>query len=147
MLWEQFHLPPETIDLLSHSPEVKMASTTQELIELSFDGPDRNYFEVCYEIPGRGTFTEAVVARVRNGIVANYSEPYMRRRDPDCLVVGDADPTNKDTFEQRYGMPFEGLRQDTLNWLKTQKLAVFAFTAGRPGMGMNAMAVVPPLSA
>jgi len=30
---------------------------------------------------------------VRNGIVANYPEPYMRRRDPDCdlnLVVGTA---------------------------------------------------------
>lgn len=45
-------------------------------------------------------------ARVRNGIVVNYPEPYMRRRDPDCLVIGDDLPTDKPTFCQRFGREF-----------------------------------------
>ena len=143
MQWEKFHFPPETVDLLRHAPKVAAASTTQELIDLSFGGPDRSYFEVAYDIPGKGSFTEAIVARVRNGIVANFTEPYMRRRDPDCLVVGDADPTDKESFEHRFGTGFEILRQETFDWLKTQELAVFAFTAGRPGMGLDALAIVP----
>jgi hypothetical protein len=40
-----------------------------------------------YDIPNRGKVVEALVCRVRNGISANYTEPYMRRRDPDCMVI------------------------------------------------------------
>ena len=40
-------------------------------------------------MPGKGRVVEAVACRVKNGISANYLEPYMRRRDPDCMVIAD----------------------------------------------------------
>ncbi|MDZ7638621.1 MAG: DUF4914 family protein [Bryobacterales bacterium] len=95
-------------------------------------------------MPGKGRVVEARVARVRNGISANYLEPYMRRRDPDCMVVGDAanDRKPKDN-SKRFGKPFDELRAETFEWLATQPLATFAFTAGQNSMGMDAMVVAP----
>jgi hypothetical protein len=83
------------------------------------------------------------VARVRNGIVANYTEAYMRRRDPDCMFIADDRPTGKPRFQERFGYDFEGLRQETLQWMKQQPLAAFAFNAGQPGMGVDAMVIAP----
>jgi hypothetical protein len=80
-----------------------IASTTNELIDLACGGPKSDYFEVAYDVPGKGRFVEATVARVRNGVAANYTEPYMRRRDPDCMVIGDGLPTDKESFQQRFG--------------------------------------------
>ena len=86
---------------------------------------------------------EATVGRVRNGIAVNYLDPYMRRRDPDSLVVGDELDTDKPTYKENYGKDFGPVRAATLEWLKTQELATFAFTAGKPGMGVDALAIVP----
>ena len=61
-------------------------------------------------MPGRGPVPEAVVNRVRNGVAVNYPEPYMRRRDPDCMVIADDLPTDKPRFRDRYGCEFEGSR-------------------------------------
>ncbi len=46
-------------------------------------------FDVSYEVPGKGKVSEAIVRRVKNGIAANYIEPYMRRRDPDTMAIAD----------------------------------------------------------
>ncbi|MFM7382763.1 MAG: DUF4914 family protein, partial [Microcystaceae cyanobacterium] len=97
----------------------------------------------AYDIPSRGKVVEAVVCRVRNGISANYTEPYMRRRDPDCMVIGDDLPTNKPTFQSRFGFEFEELRQQTFAWLKTQELALFTFVAGVKGKGPDVVVVAP----
>jgi hypothetical protein len=99
--------------------------------------------EVRYDVPGKGSVLEAVVARVRNGIAANYPEPYMRRRDPDCMFIADDEPTDKPRYSERFGSDFEPLRQETLEWLKGQPLAAFAFIAGQPGMGAEAMVIAP----
>lgn len=96
-----------------------------------------------YEVPGHGFVVEATVARVRNGICANYMEPYMRRRDPDCMVIGDDLPTDKPTFKERFSSEFELLRQETLTWLSEQELVTFAFIAGAPKLGMEAMVIAP----
>jgi len=45
--------------------------------------------------------------------VANYPEAYMRRRDPDCLLIGDGLPTDKQAFKERFGGDFAPLRQQT----------------------------------
>ena len=55
-------------------------------------------FEVAYDVPGRGRVAEATVAKCKNGLAVNYAEPYMRRRDPNCMVVGDAKPTDKESY-------------------------------------------------
>ena len=59
-------------------------------------------FVVGYDVPGRGFVPEMNVCRVRNGLSANYVEPYMRRRDPDCMVIADSRPTGKDTWSSRF---------------------------------------------
>jgi len=120
-----------------------VANTTDELIDLACGGPKANYFEVSYEVSGKGLITEATVARVRNGVVANYAEPYMRRRDPDCMLIGDGFPTDKEAFQQRCGSDFEVVRQQTFDWLKNQELVMFGFVAGGIGMGMDALVIAP----
>jgi len=141
--WKRFNPPADAAEVLSESPKVTIASNTAELVDLACGGPDSNAFEVAYDVPGQGRYVEANVVRVRNGISANYTEAYMRRRDPDCLVVADDFPTNKPIYKDRFGEDFEPMRQKSFDWLKTQELAMFGFTAGQPGMGKQAIAIVP----
>src|SRR5258708_6998508 len=100
--WQKLHPPVEAADILAHCKRLTVASTTKELADMACGGANANWFRVSYEVPGKGVITEATVARVRNGVVANYPEPYMRRRDPDCLVIGDGLPTDKEAFKERF---------------------------------------------
>lgn len=145
--WKRLNLSrealPELVQILEAAPSVIVAESVDQLLGIACGGPENLEAEVAYEVPGRGKVIEARVARVRNGICANYVDPYMRRRDPDCMVIADKRPTNKPTYEKRFGVSFEPLRAETFAWLKTQDLAVFAFTAGKEGMGMDAIVVAP----
>src|SRR4051794_30546135 len=143
MNWQKFHPPAEAADILTHCKGLTIANTTDQLIDLSCGGPKSNCFEVSYEVPSKGVITEATVVRVRNGVVANYPEPYMRRRDPDCLVIGDGLPTDKEAYKQRFGCEFGPLRLQTYEWLKSQELVTFAFVAGGAGLGVDAMVIMP----
>ncbi len=138
-----YALPAEVEEIFLEAPSVTIASTVPELVELSIRDADQGWHEVAYDVPGRGRVVEANVCRARNGIVANYTEPYMRRRDPDCMVIGDKRPTDKPTFDDRFGASFEPVRERAFDWLKTQHLAAFAFYAGVPGKGTHAMVVGP----
>jgi hypothetical protein len=130
-------------DLLAAASRVTVPATIAELMECAVGGPGRDSFEVAYEVPGRGRVVEAVVARVRNGIAANYPEPYMRRRDPDCMVIADELPTDKPRFDERFQGGFPTLRAQTFAWLKQQELAVFGFHAGGKALGMDALVIAP----
>ncbi|GIK37281.1 MAG: DUF4914 domain-containing protein [Chloroflexota bacterium] len=143
MNWKKYNLPTEAIAVVQECPSLTIASTIAELIELACGGPRSNYFEVAYEIAGKGRVVEATVARVRNGVAANYPESYMRRRDPDCMVIADDLPTNKPTFKERFGYDFVTLREETFAWLKTQPLAMFGFVAGPKGMGRDSLVIAP----
>ena len=143
MHWQKYHPPGEAADILTHCKRLTVANAVNELIDLACGGPTSNYFEVSYDVPGKGMTTEATVARVRNGVVANYPDPYMRRRDPDCLVIGDGLPTDKEAFKQRFGCEFAPLRQQTFEWLKSQELVLFGFVAGGAGLGMDAIVIAP----
>ena len=138
-----YALPAEVEEIFSAARSVTIASSIQELVALSTKDAKDGWHEVAYDIPGNGRVVDAVVCRARNGIVANYTEPYMRRRDPDCMVIGDKRPTDKPTFDDRFGTAFEPLRERTFDWLKTQHLVAFAFYAGVPGKGTHAMVVIP----
>ena len=131
-------------EILDAAPSVTLAGTVEELTELAVRdaGPD-GWHEVAYDVPGKGKVVEAKACRVKNGIAANYIEPYMRRRDPDCMVIGDSKPTDKPSFEGRFNESFDGLRNETIEWLKSQDLAVFGFVAGMPGKGTYALAICP----
>ncbi|MAT73312.1 MAG: DUF4914 domain-containing protein [Planctomycetaceae bacterium] len=107
--------------------------------EVGADG----FYTVGYEVPGRGFVPEVQVCQTKNGVAANYVEPYMRRRDPDCMVVGDSTHTDKPTFEGRFGKPFTDLRTETIEWLRTQPIAAFFFRTGLPDKPLNALAIAP----
>jgi len=139
-----FELPPRVEALLAQAPKVTLPDSVDDLVELAVRDADASGFhEVAYEVPGKGKVVEAKACRVRNGISANYLEPYMRRRDPDCMVIGDERPTDKPTFRDRFGESFEGLREETMEWLGKQSLAVFPFSAGIPGKGTDAIVIAP----
>jgi hypothetical protein len=144
MDWRKLNPPDEVRSILEAAPSVITAGTTAELLELACPGCGPNgSMEVAYDVKGQGRVVEAIVARVRNGISVNYIEPYMRRRDPDCMVIGDELPTDKETYSQRYGVPFDGVRAEVLAWLSRQPLVVFGFHAGQGEMGIDAMAIAP----
>lgn len=136
-------LPDELLDLLSSCKGYTVFNTVNELALVAVGGPESNNFEVSYEIPGKGVYTEAVVHRVSNGIAANYTDPYMRRRDPDTMAIADAFPTDKETFKSKFGYEFSDLQTETFDWLKEQELAVFLYFAGRENIGVGGIAVAP----
>jgi len=139
-----FKLPPEVENLLEKAPSFVIPESIEDLRELAVrDAGATGYHEVAYDVPGRGRVVEVKVAKVKNGIAANYVEPYMRRRDPDCMVIGDEFPTDKPKFQERYGESFEGLRTSTFEWLSQQNLALFPFNAGMVGKGMDALVIAP----
>ncbi len=139
-----YHLPNALEDVLNSCPGYIVAGNEAELIELAVrDANEHGIHEVAYDVPGKGRVVEAEVCRVKNGIAANYIEPYMRRRDPDCMIIADDSPTDKPRYDEVYGESFDKLRDETFEWLKTQELALFPFFAGEPGKGAHALVVGP----
>jgi hypothetical protein len=137
------NLPLEVLEILESCPRYTVAARSESLVDIAVKDNPLGYHEVAYDVPGHGRIVEANVCRVRNGISANYTEPYMRRRDPDCMVIGDDRPTDKPTFRQRFGKDFAPLREETFRWLKSQELIMFGFTAGGDGGGIDAVVVAP----
>lgn len=142
-MWKQFNLPEDISKIVAKAPKVVVAGSLDDLLNISTGDPESSFFEVAYDVNGKGNVVEAEVSRVRNGIVANYTEAYMRRRDPDSLVIGDDQETDKLTFQEIYGCDFDTLRADSLDWLSGQELAMFGFTAGQDEAGQDAVAIVP----
>src|SRR5688572_18658887 len=139
----QLRLPDDLRSLLEAAPSVTWPASDRELVDAACGGPDSNYFEVAYDVPGRGRIVEATVARVRNGVAANYLEPYMRRRDPDCMFIADDAPSDKVRFHERFKTDFDELRAATFDWLRKQDLVAFAFIAGSDRLGYDAIVVAP----
>lgn len=128
--------------------ELTLASSVDELVNLAVpeDQVDEaGYVTVGYDVPGQGFVPEVKVCRVRNGngIAANYVDPAMRRRDPDCMVIADGDRTDKPTFSTRFGKEFGDVREETLEWLRGQPIAAFFFRTGLPDEPINAIAIAP----
>jgi hypothetical protein len=117
--------------------------STEELLAMTLPEGHEGWHEVAYDVEGHGRVVEALVCRVRNGIAVNYPEPYIRRRDPDCMVIGDDLPSDQPYFSERFGESFEGLRKDTLAWLAEQDLACFAFVAGHDVKSLTVLAICP----
>lgn len=136
-------LPAEVTEMLENARSVCLPGSRDELLQLALGGPDRDTFEVAYDVPGMGTVVEAEVTKCRNGVAVNYSDTYMRRRDPDCMVIADDGPTDKPHFRDRFGYDFAPLRSEILDWLSTQDLLVFAFCAGNVEPGYDALLIAP----
>ena len=136
-------LPDDVLSVLKECKKFTIFNSVEQLAEAAVGGESNNVFEVKFNIPGSGEFTEAIVHRVTNGISANYTEPYMRRRDPDTMAISDELPTDKERFKDKYGYDFLTLKDETLNWLKEQELATFFFFAGTEKIGVGGIAIVP----
>ncbi len=98
-------LSGSAMSVLQDAKSVTFASTVEELVALAVPADkvdERGYYTVEYEVDGK-MIPEAKVCRVRNGIAANYLEPYMRRRDPHCMVIADERATDKPTFKGASG--------------------------------------------
>ena len=99
-----FNVPDELADILRNCPSYIVAGGVDELVQLAVrDADSHGWHDVAYDVLGRGNVLEARVCRVKNGIAANYLEPYMRRRDPDCMVICDDLTTNKPRYKDRFG--------------------------------------------
>ncbi|HEX2951096.1 MAG TPA: DUF4914 family protein [Armatimonadota bacterium] len=131
------------LETLFPATSYTVPQTRQELIELALGGHGDDQYEVAYDVPGHGRVTEAIVTRCRNGLTVNYLDAYMRRRDPDCLIVGDNGKTDKERFFTRFGTDFIPVRQQILSWLAEQELLVIPFTAGLRNLGYDALLIAP----
>lgn len=141
--WSRIPLPPDAHKVLAEAPRVVCPTSRAELIELALGGAGADAFDVVYEIPDRGPVTEASVTRCRNGVAVNYTDPYMRRRDPDCMVIADTDPSDKTRYTDRFGAEFTPLRSDLVDWLSSQELVVVPFVAGGQRLGYDALMIAP----
>lgn len=140
---KNIQVPAEITNLLKNCKSYTLFNTTEELADASTNGKDNLRYEVKFDVPGKGEYTEAVVERVTNGISANYTDPYMRRRDPDTMYVADDLPSDKPKFKDKFGYNFSKLEEETFDWLKTQDLAVFFYFAGRDNIGSGGIAIAP----
>ena len=136
-------LPDNVYVLLNNCKRYTVYNTVDELAIAAMGGKDNNTFNVKYDIPKKGEYTEAIVHRVTNGISANYTEPYMRRRDPDTMFIADNEPSDKTYFKERFGYDFSNLKKETFDWLKDQDLAVFFYFAGYHKLGVGGIAIAP----
>ncbi len=137
------HLPEYVEKLLNDARAVILPRTREELLKLAMGGSDQLQFQVAYEVEGKGSIQEATVTRCKNGIVVNYMDDYMRRRDPDCLVVADDRDTDKPRFRDLYHYDFEELRRCTYEWLRKQELIVFPFKSGGREYGYDSVCIAP----
>jgi len=140
-------LLPEQVEAILKADDVEiiMPNTKAELFELALGGKENNTWDVSYEVNGE-TIREAYVVRCKNGIVANFDDLSMRRRDPNSMVIADDLPTDKPTYEERFGEPFDQTRKETLKWLKDQKrLIVLPFYSGNEDIdiGYPSIAIIP----
>jgi hypothetical protein len=141
---DRLRLPAAAKDILDSCPRYRVARNVEELVELATgEAGEDGWQDIAYDVPGQGRVVEARACRLRNGVAANYVEPYMRRRDPDCMFIADKDPTDKPRFQDRFGKPFNETRLATFEWLKSQELAIFAFQAGSTTQGLDAIVIAP----
>jgi hypothetical protein len=140
-------LPRELKSIIStEGIEIITPESREELISLAMGGKDNATFDVNFDVKDKGVIREAYVAKCKNGLVVNYDDMYMRRRDPDSMVIADDLPTDKLTHEKRFGMPFEDIRQETFDWLKQQESLIcmpFLSGNGKLGLGYASLLVVP----
>ena len=141
--FNRFVLPEDLTEALKKCKCICYPETKDELIEMCFGPTHSSKYDVVYQIPGQGTFKEAEVIRCKNGPVANFMEDYMRRRDPDCMRIGDDLPTDKPRFKDVYGYEFTDLRKETMEWFKTQQVILLPFHAGGKYYGYDAVMVCP----
>ncbi len=140
---EKIKIPAEVAALLQDCKSAECFVDTAGLARASVGGEGNYSFDVKYDVEGKGEVTEAVVHKVTNGISVNYTETYMRRRDPDTLLVADNNPSDKQTYSDRFGKDFGPVKEETFEWLRKQDLGYFYFQIGPAEFSYYGMAIAP----
>ena len=139
----RFNLADDVTAALKKCRCIAYAETKEELEEMVYGPTHTSRYDVVYPIEGIGTVKEAEVVRCKNGPVVNFMEDYMRRRDPNCMAIGDDLPSDKPRFKDRFGYEFSKLRTETLDWLSTQQVLLLPFTAGDRTYGSPSLMICP----
>lgn len=138
----RLNLPEGVRGILENCKSLTIPASKNALYDLSLGNPNNDFFEVAYTVENKGEVCEATVTRCKNGVVVNYLEDYMRRRDPDCLFVSDDGETDKPRYRDAYHAEFAPLRDATFDWLRAQDLIAMPFRAGDGG-GYDALLISP----
>ena len=141
-VFKHFSLPECLRRIVDDCPSVIVPESKETLYELIFGNEHTTKIDVVYDVAGQSVH-EAGVVRCKNGAVVNFTEDYMRRREPDCMRIADDQPTDKARFQDVYGYAFDTLREDTFRWLSTQELILVPFKAGGYDFGYEAVLVCP----
>ena len=141
--FNRFVLPEDLKEAVSKASWRCYPETKEQLLELCYGPTHSSIYDVSYTIPGKGVVKEAEVVRCKNGPSVNFMEDYMRRRDPDCMRIGDDLPTDKPRFKDIYGYDFSELRKETMGWFETQGIILLPFHAGGRHYGYDALMVCP----
>jgi hypothetical protein len=153
--WPSLGLPETVAEVLSGASAIFVPESRNDLLDWSLgreagatnwnehDRQDLGTWEVAFEVAGLGRVAEASVVKASNGVSVNYLEKEMRRRDPDAMVIGDALPTDKPTYLERFKEPFDKTRRETLDWLKKQELIVVPFYSGPEALGYGSLMICP----
>lgn len=124
--------------------ETVFPRSRDHLLELAYMETDDDLVEVAYDVPGMGRYVEATVGRCKNGAAVNYTEPYMRRRDPEAMVIADSRPTNKTRWADRFDGTFEETRKETFEWIKgLGRVIVLPFLSGDKRRGYPTLLIAP----
>jgi hypothetical protein len=153
--WYRMELPQHVVEVLGAAPAIYVPETREDLLNWALgresgqtdwrpeNREDHGVNTAAFTVPGYGHIVEAVITKARNGVAVNFPDPAMRRRDPDAMVIGDHLPTDKPTYEERFGEHFDKTLNQTLNWLKARELIVVPFWAGPDSLGYGALLVCP----
>jgi hypothetical protein len=142
MNYIKWQIPDYIKDSLSRAKKIIFPENRTALIEYAMSFQDKS-FDVIFQVEGKGVIKEATVSRCKNGIAVNYSDAYMRRRDPDCTIVGDSEDTNKPKFHGRFGKNFSGLKTETFKWIEKQELIVMPFLTGKGDIKYESLFIGP----
>lgn len=126
--------------------KIIIPNSRKELFELSMGGKNNDTWDVSFNVKDKGEIREAYVVKCKNGIVVNYDDINMRRRDPNSMVIADDLPTDKVTHMERFGKSFDEIRIETFDWLKSQKeIILLPFYSGNEDMklGYPSLAIIP----
>lgn len=136
-------IPEDLAAALRSCQTIYFPKNKNELYEMSFGTSGGSVHIVGYTIPGRGYIQEAEVVRCRNGSSVNFTEEYMRRRDPNCMFIGDDLPTDKPRLCDAWNISFGDLRAATMKWLGEQPLVVMPVSIGGKHHGYSCLVICP----
>ncbi len=139
---KRFKVDEDIENILNSAPLVIVPKSRKELLDLATGG-GQTVFSVSYKTEGFGLVEEATVTKCKNGVSVNYNEPYMRRRDPDCMLIGDNKSTDKTRYKDRYNEDFDNVRTKTFEWLKEQELIAMPIIAGDKDYNYHALLICP----